>query len=129
MNNIRLALQRPVIDNEHECYLKTQLIFLEQPKAGSTLNSKEYFDKHTDIIARKINELGGMEDTIGKMEESLSKNEVKSFKKKQVLSSMSPQRKGLFSPKKQGMGEGRLKESWVNRSREMRESFIAKLQI
>jgi len=28
MNNIRFALQRPVIDNEHESYLKTQLIFL-----------------------------------------------------------------------------------------------------
>jgi len=57
---------------------------LEQPK-GSTINTKEYFDKHTDLIAKKINELGGMEDTIGCMEDSLSKNEVKSFKKKLVL--------------------------------------------
>jgi hypothetical protein len=31
------------------------------------VNTKEYFDKHTDLIAKKINELGGMEDTIGSM--------------------------------------------------------------
>lgn len=73
MNNIRFAIQRPVIDNEHDSYLKTQLIFLEQPK-GSTPNTKEYFDRHTDLIAKKINDLGGMEDTIGRMESSLSKN-------------------------------------------------------
>lgn len=59
MNTVRFALQRPVIDSEHDSYLKTQLIFLEQPK-GTTLNTKEYFDRHTDLIAKKINELGGM---------------------------------------------------------------------
>jgi hypothetical protein len=73
MAGVRLALQRPVIDNEHDSYLKTQLIFLEQPR-GSTLNAKEYYDKHADMIAKKINELGGMEDTIGRMEDSLSRN-------------------------------------------------------
>jgi hypothetical protein len=73
MTGVRLALQRPVIDNEHDSYLRTQLIFLEQPK-GNTLNSKQYFDRHADLIAKKINELGGIEDTIGRMEESLSKN-------------------------------------------------------
>jgi hypothetical protein len=39
MNNIRFALQRPVVDNEHESYLKTQLIFLEQPR-GPSINTK-----------------------------------------------------------------------------------------
>lgn len=73
MNSIKFALQRPVIDNEHDSYLKTQLIFLEQPR-GTNPNTKDYFDKHTDMIAKKINELGGMEDTIGRMEESLSRN-------------------------------------------------------
>lgn len=87
MNNIHFALQRPVIDNEHEAYLKTHLIFLEQPRPPAT--GKDYVDRHADIIARKINELGGMEDTIARMEQSLSKNEVKSFRKKQVLASMS----------------------------------------
>ena len=30
---------RPVVDNEHESYLKTQLIFLEKPKGGN-INQK-----------------------------------------------------------------------------------------
>jgi hypothetical protein len=59
MNSINFAIQRPVIDSEHDNYLKTQLIFLEQPRTEA-LNAKEYFDKHTDIVAKKINELGGM---------------------------------------------------------------------
>jgi hypothetical protein len=67
MGGVRLALQRPVIDSEHDSYLKTQLIFLEQPR-GPALKAQEYFDKHADLIAKKINELGGMEDTIGRME-------------------------------------------------------------
>ena len=41
-----------------------------------------------------------MEDTLGRMEDSLSKNEVKSFKKKQILTQMSPSRKNIFSPSK-----------------------------
>lgn len=127
MGGVRLALQRPVIDNEHDSYLKTQLIFLEQPKGD--LNAKEYFDKHADMIAKKINELGGIEDTIGRMEDSLSRNEVRGFKKKQVLANMSRERKGgLFSPSK-GEADSRLGGSWVNRSREMRESFIARMHI
>jgi hypothetical protein len=72
-----------------------------------------------------------MEDTIGKMEDSLSKNEVKSFKKKQVLAGMNQDRKYLFSPPKGlARGEsGKLRDSWINRSREMRESFMSKFQI
>lgn len=118
MNNISFAIQRPVIDNEHDSYLKTQLIFLEQPR-GSSVNTKEYFDKHTDLIAKKINELGGMEDTIGRMEDTLSKNEVKSFKKKQVLAKMNQDKKYLFSPEKSvsRVESGRLRDSWINRSR------------
>jgi hypothetical protein len=106
-------------------------MFLEQPKIGGNPNTQEYFDKHTDLIAKKINELGGMEDTIGRMEDSLSKNEVKNFKKKQILAQMNQTRKNLFSPAKtMGRSEsGKLRDSWVNRSREMRESFMSKLQI
>ena len=30
----------PVIDNEHESYLKTQLMYLEKPKSGKKVNEK-----------------------------------------------------------------------------------------
>ena len=70
-----------------------------------------------------------MEDTIGRMEESLSRNEVKGFRKKQVLMGMRADKKAMFSPQKPQLKESGLRESWVNRSKEMRESFIAKLQI
>jgi hypothetical protein len=65
------------------------------------------------------------------MEDSLSKNEVKSFKKKQVLAGTNQARKHLFSPPKtMTRGEsGKLRDSWINRSKEMRQSFMAKLQI
>ena len=45
----------PVIDNEHDSYLKTHLMFLEKPNAGKKLNEKEYFDKHIDSVTKKIN--------------------------------------------------------------------------
>lgn len=52
------------------------------------------------------------------MEDSLSKNEVKSFKKKQVLAAMNLDRKNLFSPPKQPLrNDSRLRESWINRSK------------
>jgi hypothetical protein len=57
---------RPVVDNEHEGYLKTQLIFLEKPK-GTNMTEKQYYDKHSGQIVQKIEELGGMEDTLGRM--------------------------------------------------------------
>ena len=112
------------------CSLDNFFILEKQPK--ETANKKEYFDKHTDNIAKKINEMGGMEDTIGRMEDSLSKNEVKSFKKKQVLANMNQDRKYLFSspPKTIPRAEsGKLRDSWINRSKEMRESFMTKFHI
>lgn len=128
MNNIHFAIQRPVVDNEHETYLKTQLILLEQPK-GSNSHTKEYFDRHTDVVAKKINELGGMEDTIGRMENSLSTHEVKSFKKKQVLAGMSREKQSIAQSFQRKASEKNLGDSWINRSREMRESFMAKFHI
>lgn len=40
MNTSRFTTKRivPVIDNEHDSYLKTQLMFLEKPKGGSKVN-------------------------------------------------------------------------------------------
>lgn len=72
-----------------------------------------------------------MEDTIGRMEDSLSKNEVKSFKKKQVLAQMNQNKKYMFSPDKplKRNESGKLRDSWINRSKEMRQSFMSKLQI
>lgn len=46
---------QPVVDNEHESYLKTQLIYMEKPLAGKKITEKEYYDKHTESVARKIN--------------------------------------------------------------------------
>lgn len=62
-----------------------------------------------------------MEDTIGRMEDSLSRNEVKSFRKKQILANMTPEKKAIFSPHKSSrLNQSRSKENWINRSREMR---------
>ena len=63
-----------------------------------------------------------MEDTIGRMEDSLSKNEVKNFRKKQILASMNQDRRNMFSPPKSlsKNASGKLRDSWINRSKEMR---------
>jgi hypothetical protein len=65
------------------------------------------------------------------MEDSLSKNEVKSFKKKQVLAQMNQNKKYMFSPEKtmQRVESGKLRDNWINRSKEMRQSFMSKFQI
>lgn len=44
---------KPVIDNEHDSYLKTQLIYMQKMKS-SKVEDKEYYDKHMDKTARKI---------------------------------------------------------------------------
>jgi hypothetical protein len=55
------------------------------------------------------------------MEDSLSRNEVRGFRKKQVLSAMSREKRGIFSPTRDRQdGNVNLRGSWVNRSREMR---------
>ena len=81
---------RPVIENEHDSYMKTHLMFMEKPKntgpsSDSRLIQKEYYDKHIDTVTRKIEELGGMEDTVAKMEGSLAKNEIKNFRKRSLI--------------------------------------------
>ena len=48
-------------------------MFLDRPQ-NSKPNEKQFFDKHLDSVTKKLNEIGGMEDTIKNMEESLSKN-------------------------------------------------------
>jgi len=44
---------------------------------------------------------------------------------------MSQEKKYLFSPPKAMArgSSGKLRDSWINRSREMRESFMSKFQI
>lgn len=59
-------------------------MFLQKPKGG-TSPTKEYYDKTIDGITKKISEIGGIEDTIGKMQESLTKHEVKNFKKRSII--------------------------------------------
>ena len=55
---------------------------------------------------------------------------MKGFKKKQILASMTPDRKNMFSPPKAMARDpsGKLRDSWINRSKEMRESFMSRLQ-
>jgi hypothetical protein len=59
MNPTQYAKQRPVIDSEHDGYLKTHLVFLEQPNTASG-SKRDYFSRQTDNIAKKITELGGI---------------------------------------------------------------------
>ena len=59
-------------------------MYLDKPKSGKKVNEKEYYDKHVDTITRKIKEIGGMDDTVGSMEESLGKYELRNFKKRAV---------------------------------------------
>jgi hypothetical protein len=59
MTPTRFAQERPVIENEHDAYLRTHLTFLGQP--GAKKGSKnDGFDKSSEVIARKIMEIGGI---------------------------------------------------------------------
>jgi hypothetical protein len=60
------------------------LIFLEKP-ANKRISEKQYYEKHYDTITNKIEELGGMEDTLSKMEETLKKNEMSNAKQRETL--------------------------------------------
>jgi hypothetical protein len=56
MNKTKFADQRPVIDNEHDAYLKTHLTFLNKPHAKTT----PYYTKFADTVTTKLVELGGI---------------------------------------------------------------------
>ena len=58
MNQRNFAPTRPVLENEHDIYVKTHLTFLDRPNPSS--DNKEYTNRFTDVIAKKINELGGI---------------------------------------------------------------------
>jgi hypothetical protein len=90
-------VERPVVDNEHDAFLKTQLTFL-QPMASSKV-SKDFADKFSDNISKKIYEIGGIEDTIEPMERSLTINELSNARNKQTISK-SKERKSSRSPLK-----------------------------
>ena len=72
-NAFKIMNMRPVIENEHDSYMKTHLMFMEKPKntgpssSDAKMLQKQYYDKHIDTVTRKIEELGGMEDTVAKM--------------------------------------------------------------
>ena len=75
------------------------------------MSEKEYYDKHAEVVAKKINEIGGMEDTVANMEDSLT----------------NPFRKDNKSPSKKTTKDGG--NSWVDRSRSIREALLTKLDI
>lgn len=50
MARTKFAEQRPVIDNEHDSYLKTHLTFLNKPKGKAA----PYYTKFTDTVTSKI---------------------------------------------------------------------------
>lgn len=93
------------------------------------MSEKEYYDKHAEVVAKKINEIGGMEDTVANMEDSLSKNELKNFTRRSHFgnSSSNPFRKDNKSPNKKTTKDGG--NSWVDRSRSIREALMTKLDI
>ena len=93
------------------------------------MSEKEYYDKHAEVVAKKINEIGGMEDTVANMEDSLSKNELKNFTRRSHFgnSNSNPFRKDNKSPSKKTTKDGG--NSWVDRSRSIREALMTKLDI
>lgn len=104
---------------------------MEKPVTGDKIAEKEYYNKHTESIAKKINEIGGMEDTIGSMEESLARNEIRNFSKRSHFVGSSrdanPFRALSRSPtKKNLLNSG---NSWVDRSRSIRQALLTKFQI
>lgn len=48
-----MADTRPVIDNQHDVYVKTHLTFLDKPNSSS--KNEEYSNRFTNVIAKKIN--------------------------------------------------------------------------
>ena len=74
ISKLYLSKKKPVIDNEHDSYMKTQLIYMQKMKNEYKIEEKDFYDKHMDKTAKKINEIGGIEDTIGNMEDSLRRN-------------------------------------------------------
>ena len=53
MQKNKLADVRPVLDNEHDAYIKTQLTFLDKTNPSPSKN-KDFSSKFTDGIAKKI---------------------------------------------------------------------------
>ena len=54
--------------------------------SSSKVSNKDFTDKFSGNISKKIYEIGGIEDTIEPMEHSLSINEISNVKNKQLLS-------------------------------------------
>jgi hypothetical protein len=53
---------------------------------ASINSNKEFLDKFTGSIARKINEIGGIEDTLEPMSNTLGLHEINNTKSRQGLS-------------------------------------------
>lgn len=103
---------------------------MEKPLAGKKITEKEYYDKHTDSVAKKINEIGGMEDTVGCMEQSLARNEIRNFGKRSQFvgnNKDNPFKTNSRSiTKKQQTNSG---NSWVDRSKSIRQALKTKFDI
>lgn len=100
-------------------------MFLEKPN-NQKINQKQYYEKHYDTITQKIEELGGMEDTLSRMEDTLKSNEISNVKNKSILKEppMSPKSR-LFSQTKSAINPSEItnERSWVERSKQLRQKF------
>jgi len=100
-------------------------MFLEKPN-NQKINQKQYYEKHYDTIIQKIEELGGMEDTLSRMEDTLKSYEISNVKNKSILKEppMSPKSR-LFSQSKSAINPSEItnERSWVERSKQLRQKF------
>jgi hypothetical protein len=67
---------------------------LEKPN-NSKVAHKNYYEKHYETITQQIDQLGGIEDTLSKMEETLKKNEIVNLKNRSLFSSIPNQKNPL----------------------------------
>ena len=125
MNPTKFAQQRPVIDNQHDSYLKTHLTFLNKPKAKTS----HYYTKFADTVTSKIVEMGGIEDTISPIEQSLKTNEIRNLKKREKVEGevQTKQRRLSPSPSRSNLKNEKLAQNWLNESKMMRQTLLAKL--
>lgn len=108
-------------------------MYLDKPKSGKKVNEKQYYDKHVDTITKKIKEIGGMEDTVGSMEESLGKYELRNFKKRAVYAGWTGSGFSAENNPFKNVGgnkqQGEVGSSWSERSKAIRQALMTKLDI
>jgi hypothetical protein len=107
---------------------------LEKPN-NSKVAQKNYYDKHYETITQQIDQLGGIEDTLSKMEDTLKNNEIVNLKNRSLLNSIhSP--KSSFSQTVFSANPSAHKtdqkaqindHNWLEKSKQLRQQYLSQI--